>query len=257
MTDDPAIRRTSAAPDYSGVASEYARIRPGYPPELFKHLASLVERRELALDCATGNGQAAVGLADHFERVVAIDSSPDQLEHATAHPRIEYHQRRSEETGLPDGSADLVTAAAAVHWFDLDAFFGEVRRVLRPGGVLAVWTYHVAHVEPPFDSVLRDLYEKVLKPHFPPGAHLVDEKYKTLELPGDPLPTARFMASADLDLHGMITFIMTWSGTQRYIAACGESPVPLVTGKLRRLWAGHAMATQTVRWPIYLKACRL
>lgn len=64
---------------FSGHAGSYARYRPDYPGELFDYLATLTPRREMALDCATGNGQAAIGLARHFERVIATDGSIAQL----------------------------------------------------------------------------------------------------------------------------------------------------------------------------------
>src|SRR5579864_4799887 len=85
---------------FSGHAADYAAYRPGYPPALFELLASLPRRRALALDCATGSGQAAVGLAERFDHVVAIDASSEQLARAPRHPRIEYRVARAEETGV-------------------------------------------------------------------------------------------------------------------------------------------------------------
>src|SRR5262245_48334367 len=126
-------------PDFSDVAEEYAASRPGYPAELFAWLATEAGRHDTAWDAATGNGQAAWGLAGHFERVIATDVSAAQLQHACRHPRIEYRVAPAEASGLPAGSVDLGTAAAAVHWFDLPRYYQEVLRVTRPGGVVAVW----------------------------------------------------------------------------------------------------------------------
>ena len=114
----------TAGPDYSRVAESYSMARPGYPDELFKWLASLVERRDVAWDTATGSGQAAVSLARHFRRVIATDISEEQIRHARAHPRIEYRAASAEASGLPDNSVDLVVSAAALHWFDLERFYG-------------------------------------------------------------------------------------------------------------------------------------
>ena len=145
---------SSEVPDFSGVSAEYAAARPLYPSELFDWLASCVNRRESAWDTATGSGQAAIGLAPHFARVIATDVSAGQLRHAKQHPRIEYRVAPAEESGLAAESIDLAVAAAAIHWFDLDRFYAEVGRVVRRGGVLAAWTYHVADVSPPLDGIL-------------------------------------------------------------------------------------------------------
>lgn len=244
------------APDFSPLAERYARGRPRYPPELFAWLATLVERRDLAWDCATGNGQAAVGLAERFDRVVATDVSGEQLRHATPHPRIEYRVALADRSGLEADSADLVTVAAAVHWFDLPAFLTEVERVIRPGGVLAAWTYHLGDVEPPFDKLFGRLYWEILKPYFAPATQLVDEKYATLQLPGEPIAAPNFCVSAEWSCAQALDFIASWSGTQAYKEARGEDPVELVLPELEALW-GVRETVRTVRWPLHLRAVRL
>jgi len=245
----------SRAPDFSPLAERYARGRPRYPGELFDWLAAQAPRRELVWDCATGNGQAAVDLAGRFARVVATDLSAEQLRHATQHPRIHYELARAESSPLPDGAVDLVTVAAAVHWFDLEAFAREVARVTVPGGVLAVWTYHVGDVEPPFDVVFDRLYRKVLKPYFAPQTRWVDERYATLPLPGTVIEAPRFVMTADWSLRQALDFIDSWSGTAAFREAHGEDPLDLVRGELEVLW--HDEPVRTVRWPLYLRAVRL
>lgn len=247
---------SSPHPDFSPLAESYARARPSYPDELFDWLAGLVGRRRLAWDCATGSGQAARCLARQFQRVVATDLSEEQLRHAAAHPRIEYRRAPAERSGLEAGSADLVTVAAAVHWFDLPAFAGEVERVLRPGGVLAVWTYHVGEVEPPFDELFHRLYWQILKPHFAPATRLVDEHYETLALPGEPVPTPRFEMRASWRLEQALDFVSSWSGTRAYREAHGTDPVDLVRAELAALW-GDAEAARELRWPLHLRVARV
>jgi SAM-dependent methyltransferase len=244
------------SPDYSPFASEYARSRPTYPAELFAHLASLVHRHDVAWDCATGNGQAALGVVEHFDHVIATDVSDEQIAHAAPHPRIEYRVAGSEHSGLDDGSADLVTVASAIHWFDLESFYSEVRRVMRPGGVLAVWTYHVGHMEPPFDDLFARFYRNVLQPYFAPQVRLVDERYEGLTLPGETLHARTFHVSAQWDLGRMIAFIKSWSGTQRYLEERGEDPVALIAEELECLWGGRERE-QMLRWPLYARISRL
>lgn len=243
-------------PDFSPLAASYARARPAYPDELFDWLASLLDRRRVAWDCATGSGQAARGLARRFERVVATDLSEEQLRHAEPNPRIHYRRAAAESSGLADGSVDLVTVAAAVHWFDLPAFAVEVERVVRPGGLLAVWTYHVGEVEPPFDKVFHRLYWEILKPYFAPATGLVDEHYETLELPGEPVAASRFQMRVTWRLAQVLEFIASWSGARAYGEARGEDPADLVREELASLW-GDRQAAREIRWPLHLRVSRI
>jgi ubiquinone/menaquinone biosynthesis C-methylase UbiE len=244
-----------AAPDFSAISHHYARARPTYPRDLFAWLASQVEPRS-AWDCATGNGQAALGLAEHFGRVIATDVSDAQIGHAPRHPRVDYRVAPAESSGLESGSADLVAAAAAVHWFDLDRFFAEARRVLRPGGVLAIWTYHLGGALPPFDQVFARFYWDVLRPFFDDAVQWVDDHYQTLPLPGDPLATPAFLAEAEWTLHDAIEFVRSWSGTLAYRERQGSDPLPWIQPELARLW-GNPATVRSLRWPLALRASRL
>lgn len=243
-------------PDFSPLAERYARARPAYPEALFVHLASLSARHDLAWDAATGNGQAARGLATHFERVVATDVSAEQIRQAVPHPRIEYRVAPSETSGLAGRSADLVTVAAAAHWFDLDAFGAEVRRVTRPGGVLAVWTYHVGIMEPPFDRIFARFYADVVGPFFAARARLVDERYETLALPGERLDAPALHVTASWNLAQMIDFIHSWSGTLAYTERRGSDPVERIAAELEALWGGRE-TIHTLRWPLFARISRL
>jgi SAM-dependent methyltransferase len=244
------------APDYSPYAGQYAQSRPGYPPELFAFLDSLLDRRHLAWDCATGNGQAAVGLAKYFDRVIATDISAEQIRHAARHPKIEYRVGSAEESRLEDRTVDLVAAATALHWFDFDRFHSEVKRVMRPGGVLAAWSYHVGHAEPPFDRFLGRFYREIVSPYFAAGARLVDDRYEAIRLPGTPIDPGKFYVSANWTFDQMVAFIRSWSGTQEYMKQRGEDPIFLIAGELERFW-GDPTLVLTVRWPLYMRIARL
>jgi ubiquinone/menaquinone biosynthesis C-methylase UbiE len=132
---------------FSRLAAQYSAFRPAYPPAIYDYLGQLCHERQSAWDCACGNGQAALALAERFQAVIATDASPQQLAAAPAHANVTYRVARAEESGIESQSVDLVTVAQALHWFDLDPFYGEVQRVLKPSGVLAVWTYGPLHVE--------------------------------------------------------------------------------------------------------------
>jgi SAM-dependent methyltransferase len=242
-------------PDFSGVAEDYAASRPLYPPELFEWLASCVDYRETAWDTATGSGQAALGLATHFTHVIATDLSPSQVRYAKQHPRIEYRVAPAEESGLAVSSVDLVVAAAGIHWFDLDRFYVEVDRVIRRGGVLAAWTYHVAHVGPPLDRVLWPFYRDVVGPYFAAGARMVDSCYEGLTLPGKDLPAPAFRVSVRWSADEVLRFVKTWSGVQSYIAATKEDPVAQIAKAVRDVF-GSDNSLLEVSWPLYIRAAQ-
>lgn len=162
---------------FSAQAKAYAKFRPRYPAVLFHYLAVRSPGTQLAWDCGTGNGQAAAGLAERFARVLATDPSAAQLASAVRHPRVEYRESMY-DTGLKAGSAQLVTAAQALHWMDVDAFLGEARRVLQPSGLLAVWCYSLCRIAPPIDELVEFFYRVTMGTFWPPERRLVNEEYQ-------------------------------------------------------------------------------
>jgi len=241
---------------FSGHAGSYASFRPGYPPELFDFVASLPQGRTLAWDCATGNGQAALDLAERFDHVVATDASFRQLEHAAPHPRVEYRQALAERSGLADGSVDLVTVATAVHWFDFDRFYAEVERVLAPGGALAVWAYDLARISPELDVLVDRLGREIVARYWPPERRWVDELYRTLPFPFDEVEVPPFWIEETWDLERFLQYLGTWSATQRYVQENdGQDPRELIRPELEKAW-GDPAAAQTLRWPMMMRAGR-
>ena len=240
---------------FSGHADAYARYRPDYPAELFSYLASLTPRRQVALDCATGSGQAAVGLADHFSRVVASDGSVSQLQSAQAHPNVTYVANLAEQPALRDGSVDLVVAAQAAHWFDHERFFPEVKRVLREGGAVALWTYGLAYVEPQIDAVVRHFYSDVLGSYWPPERRWVESAYRDLPFPLREVAAPAFHLNLQWDLDNFIGYLGTWSAVQRYRRATGEDPLPALRAEIAPYWP-TPVETRSVTWPLHLRVGR-
>ena len=236
---------------FSGHAAKYARYRPDYPSALFAWLAEQVAEHTLAWDCGTGSGQAAHGLADHFDRVVATDASAAQLAHAVPHDRITYRCEPAEQTTLGSASVDLVTVAQALHWFDVDGFYAEVRRVLKPGGVLAVWAYSLCAVTPAVDAVVQAYYEDVVGPCWPPERRHVLAGYRTLPFPFEEVAVPSFHLSVCWTLDELVGYLRTWSATQRYVQQHGEDPTAAVRAELAHVWGPEAALE--VRWPLHLR----
>jgi len=237
---------------FSAVAAGYAASRPRYPDALFNWLASLAPSRKCAWDAGTGNGQAALALAGHFDHVVATDASAKQITAAVPHPRVEYRVAAAERSGLASGSLDLVTVAQALHWFDVPAFNVEARRVLRPGGVLAVWTYALPVLgHPVLDAALARLHDSV-RAWWPAERRLVETGYRTLPFPFPELAAPPFDMSAEWDLDRFLAYVRTWSAVTRCRDATGADPVAPAAGALSLAW-GRATEVRTVRWPLSVR----
>jgi SAM-dependent methyltransferase len=241
---------------FSALAADYRDYRPNYPDSLFKFLAGFAPARKLAWDCATGSGQAARGLARHFEHVIATDASDRQIAHADSGSNIEYRVAAAEDSGLESNSVDLATAAQAMHWFKLPAFYREVQRVLRPGGVLAVWSYGLFHVTPAIDGVVQHFYAAVLHDYWPEQRQLVEDGYCSLPFPFDEISVPFFQMSAIWDLEQVLGYLGTWSAVQRYREDRAEDPIPALAAQLQEAW-GNSADTRTVRWPLSIRAGRL
>jgi ubiquinone/menaquinone biosynthesis C-methylase UbiE len=241
---------------FSDAAAGYAIFRPRYPDALFAFLAAAVGRHDLAWDCATGSGQAALGLAPHFSRVIATDASPAQIAHATPHPAVEYRVAPAERSGLAAGSVDLVTVAQALHWLDRSAFYAETRRVLAPGGVVAAWCYVLVRIAPAVDRVMDRFYHNTVGPCWPPERRIADERYRTIEFPFAELPAPEFTIEQALTLDELAGYVRTWSGTRRYAERNGVDPVDNLVAQLREPW-GDPGARRVARWPVYLRAGRV
>lgn len=245
-----------AADHFSAHAADYARARPGYPPELFDWLARQCPTRDLAWDCGTGNGQAAQGLAAHFRQVHATDLSADQLSQAAAHPRIRYHAAPAEASALPARSCDLVTVAQALHWFCNESFYAELRRVLKPTGLFAAWTYTLLKGEPALNALIEDFHREVVGPWWPPERRWVDLGYREMPFPCADLPTPEFEIRREWNLEELLAYLRTWSATQRCIEATGRDPCLELGARLKSIWP-TAEQKKTIIWPLALRCGRI
>lgn len=236
---------------FSAHAAAYATNRPTYPPELFAWLVTLAPDRRVAWDCATGSGQAAVELAKHFEKVIATDASPQQLAFAEPHENVEYRVAPAEQSRLADRSVDLVTVAQALHWFDIPRFYSEIRRVLKPGGILAVIGYRGHRVNAAVDEVL-DRYEALIDPYWPPERAIVEAKFQTIEFPFTETSPPPFAMQASWDHAGHIGYLRTWSSMKAFEKANGYDPVANYEHEFAAAW-GDPNAVRTVTWELILR----
>ncbi|MGE7775581.1 class I SAM-dependent methyltransferase [Chitinophaga sp. NPDC101104] len=236
---------------FSEQSGDYVKFRPHYPDELFQFILSIVPGTESAWDCGTGNGQVAEKLAADFKRVEATDISRQQLDKARPRPNIRYTLQPAEKTDFPDGSFDLVTVAQAIHWFDFDAFYREVGRTLKPGGVLAVIGYGLLHITPAIDAVVRRLYVDLLGQYWDRERKYVDENYMTIPFPYPAFPTPYFEHTETWSWGHLAGYLSTWSAVQHYMKAEQHDPVALISADLKAAWGEPA--EREVHFPILLR----
>ena len=249
------VKRRSAFKDhFSKQATGYAKFRPRYPQKLFDYLGSIAPSRKLAWDCGTGNGQAAVGLASGFDRVIATDASEKQIANAQSHKIVEYRVAPAENSGIESKTIDLITVAQALHWFDLDRFYAEAERVLKPDGVLAASAYNLLHIEPAIDQVVNRYYYEVVGPFWPPERKLV-EQFADLPFPFQKVAAPKFEMTAQWNLDHLLGYLQTWSSTQRFVAVRGTDPLEQIMNELRSAW-GNSRQTRTVVWPLIVHVGR-
>jgi ubiquinone/menaquinone biosynthesis C-methylase UbiE len=237
---------------FSKQADIYARSRPKYPDELFSFLSSQCSKQELAWDCATGNGQAAVSLARFFKKVVATDASSRQIDHAVPAENVTYYVASAYESKLDESSADLITVATAAHWFDLDRFYTEAGRVLGRNGVIALWGYTRSLIIPEIDQVTGRFAYEILKDYWPEQFKLVDSRYKGLSFPFPEIVAPQFYCLENWNLYQLCDYLLSWSSTQNYITRHNRNPVELILPDLERCW-GDPAALREVRWEIYMR----
>ena len=238
---------------FSRLAAEYASFRPHYPATLFEYLAACCRRRALAWDCACGSGQATIDLARHFDAVVATDASAAQIAAAPPRANVQYRVASAAASGLAAESVDLVSVAQALHWFDLEPFYAEVARVLRAGGVLAVWTYGVLHVAgEEIDRRVQHFYWDTLGAYWPPERQLVEEGYRNLPFAFAELTAPAFEMQEDWSLAQLIGYVRSWSASARYLEKNAVDAAAALEESLVPLWSEPG-ALRRIRWPLSLR----
>jgi SAM-dependent methyltransferase len=250
-TNTPPIRNWF---DQGGRA--YARFRPEYPRQLAAYLASVAPDSEVAVDVGCGNGQLTQLLAPYFGRVVGLDPSADQIANTVANERIDYRCAAAEQLPLPDASTSLITAAQAAHWFDLPAFYREVRRIGVPGAILALISYGVLELEPLLDGRFRTFYWEEIGPYWPPERKLVDSGYATIEFPFEELTPPSLEIRLEWHLTEFLGYVLTWSSVRSAKEAGKEELFVKFADELAQAW-GDPNLKRPISWPINMRIGRL
>ena len=250
------VMTTDFKDHFSNNSEAYRIFRPDYPVGLFHWLAHISPQMNSALDCGCGTGQAAVALAQHFEKVYAVDPSSAQIKNAIHHEKVIYLNAPAEMTGLPQESQDLIIAAQSLHWFDLDRYYSEVRRLARRDAIFAAITYGLITVNHDVDAIVGHLYHDILGNYWPPERHHVDEGYKALQFPFSEIPSPIFAMTASWRLEHLAGYLATWSAVKELIAQTGRNPLESIHAELQDAW-GDLGNMKRVSWPLVVRAGRI
>ncbi len=234
---------------FSENTKEYALFRPTYPTALFEYLSDIAPENKIAWDCATGNGQSAQQLSRYFSQVLATDASASQLKQVKKEKNIIYRVSVAEQTSIETGSMDLITVAQALHWFDLEKFFIEVKRVLKPKGVLAVWSYNLLNIRTDIDEVIKHFYEETLGPYWPPERQIVEQGYAEIQFPFKLIETPGFMMKQEWDCSQLLGYLGTWSAVKKYKHEKGFDPISELAKVILDVW-GDPGEKLIVEWPL-------
>ena len=235
---------------FSEKSENYRQFRPIYPQALYQYLISLIKKHDLAWDCGTGNGQAAFELANYFAKVIATDISEAQLAAATPNEKIEYIKCPCDRTPIASHSTDLITVAQALHWFPLNEFYDEVKRVAKPGSYIAAWSYSLGKINPAADKIIRELYDGILgDAYWPTERRYIDQEYQTILFPFEKLVTPEFFMEKELNTKELIGYLNTWSAVKEYEKVNGKNPVELIQDSLSQQLGDQ---TFIMKWSIHL-----
>jgi SAM-dependent methyltransferase len=241
---------------YSSEAAAYAHLRPTYPSGLFDYLSAVVPATQCAWDCATGTGQSAIQLAQYFDRVIATDESKEMIAQAPLHPKITYRVAEAEDSGLDAHAVDLVTIAAAIHWFDLNGFYAEVRRVLKPGAIIAAWTYYTPVFDNATNVLIQHLVHDILGSYWNERLHYVFDKFRSLPFPFESIDAPSFQSDMSWKLDDLLGYFETWSASLRYYEEHGVHASELIKKQLSQAW-GHPNQSKDLFFPLYLRIGRV
>lgn len=239
---------------FSTQSSEYSKFRPNYPDEMIQQIISLVKNKDIALDVATGNGQLASKLAGIFQTVYATDISENQLQLAPQIENVIYKNMSAECTDFTARQFDLITVAQAIHWFDFDAFYKEVYRILKPDGIFAVLGYGFFSTNSHSDKILWQLYEGIVGPYWYPERKYLTEGYQTIPFPLEEVANEKFSNSYTWTFEQLIGYLETWSATANYKAQHHENPIDLVYDALKISWEN---GDKKVTFPMFLRVGKL
>ncbi len=236
---------------FSDKSDLYAAARPQYPQDLYEFLASCVDTKERAWDCGAGNGQASVAIAEYFREVYATDISKSQIANAIPKNNVFYSVQPAEKTNFPNGYFDAVTVAQALHWFDIESFWAEVKRVLKKGGIFSAWCYSWLSVSSPIDLVIKEGILDIIESYWSPRIQLIYNGYRNIDFPFEPIQAPPMEMKISWTLAELLAYMHTWSATRQCMQQQGTKFFEALNDNLLPVW-GNAEQKKEVKMNFHL-----
>ena len=151
---------------------------------------------------------------------------------------------------------DLITVATAIHWFQFDSFYSEMRRIASDNCVFACWGYNLLKTDVyEFNVMLKDFYFETLKGYWDKERVFVEQDYKTLPFPFDEIENPGFEYRVEWSLFQMEGYLNTWSAVHNYIRERSINPVSDLMNKVRqKLEPGTVLS---VNFPLFMRLGRI
>lgn len=241
--------------NFSTSSDNYAKYRPDYPQSIYDFIFPLLKEKTQAWDCGTGNGQVAVELAKEFQHVEASDLSQAQIDNAFLVDNIHYSKQTAENTNFKNDTFDLVTVAQAVHWFDFDKFYSEVKRVGKPGSVIAIMGYELNNITPELDAIVRHFYKNIIGEYWDPERRYLEQRYETIPFPFKELEAPEISNIKLWKLENLIGYLSTWSSVKHYMKKNGSNPLDEIIPDLEKAWGNQEV--RKVNFPILFRVGRI
>lgn len=236
---------------FSSNSQLYQQARPSYPATVIQEVLKYVPDRNFAWDCGAGSGQFTQLLTPYFDHIVATDLSENQLQQAPYFENVSYQIQPAEHTSFATYSFDLITVAQAIHWFDFEAFYREVKRTLKPNGVLAVIGYGLIHVEHKIiNELIHDVYFNQLNGYWDLERRYIDEEYKTIPFPFDELLTPDLKMQYQWSATQLLDYINTWSAIKHYKNKHEDNPLAQLEAYIKQNQDVNAL---NIEFPVLLR----
>lgn len=220
---------------------------------MYEFLRSRLKGFEKAWDCGTGNGQVAVELSSFFTNVEATDISLNQLKNAEKRDNIHYSVQPAERTSFPAQNFDLIITAQAIHWFRFEDFYAEVKRCLKPQGLLAVLGYGLFSSNPETNRIIAHFYNDIIGPFWDKERRYLEDEYKTIPFPFRELETPQFNQQYEWTISQLLGYLRTWSAVKHFEKRKNVDPVAIIEEDLTKAFGKK----NAVSFPILFRLGKL
>lgn len=243
----------------------YSKFRPTYPKALLDILTGYLVRsgsdQDTVVDIGCGSGQSTFYLQDSFKHCIGVDISKAQVQEAQKKceemhcKNVEFRVGNGMDLPMETASANAVTIAQAWHWMaNLEKFYSECKRILKPHGCLAVYGYGNVHLKNELcNQLVRDFYKNTLTGCWHKERCHIDNEYAEVDLPFSNVERHDIEMPKTYTVEDFIGYVSTWSGYEKY---CAINPNNTVLQDLQEKISEHLSSNNTplldAKFPVFM-----